>query len=406
MVRVPHPAEVPRAPVRIALERWPIWLAASVWLVASLGLVAIAERTRPVSWFVVNQLQFDYEHEFVRRGLPGEVLRVLGLARMPKTAYWLGWAVAAALGAASWAFFRRMAVTPVQATPVRTSPISTSTAPLMLAFLCSPAAFLQTGYDFGRLDAALVALTMVMLLTMENGFEAMLLDVVLVVTATLSHEIFVVTSAPFLVAAFLLVAASRPELRARLVARAVVITVASGVVGLVVMRLGNVDTFTFDQFKTMLANRGRLGGGDPTAIAVAFRTLEQSMAYAASRYVTKPMAPMLGAAALAAVTWGAAWWALRRHSALADATEAGATGRAHALAPTLLLLVAALTPLALLPVGHDYGRWVALSMANTLMAVAVVSHATGRPPRPGVAWLALLAVAGPLGADVVLPWWM
>jgi hypothetical protein len=416
------------------LLRWPAWLA------AALALVALAEWTRPPSWFAVNQLQLDYQLEFVRRGLVGEGLRILGVPRTLTTVWWMGWTFAAALAATSWMFFTRLVgpdkAGPSTARPDKAGPSTarpdppspselrragegasftarannvgpTTWRPLMWAFLLSPATFLQAGYDFGRLDAILIVLTMVLLLTVESGWEALGLDVVVAMAATLAHETFAVASAPFIAMCFLYVASVRPPLRTRLIVRAAVVLLASVIAAALVGRFGNLDSLTFDQYVAMLTSQGRLGGGDPTALAVAFRTLGESLAYAASQYASKPVVPSVAAVGVAAVTWTLAWRATcpRAAPGARSPTPARAVGPCRRGLAAAIFVVAALAPLALVPVGHDLGRWLALSMANTLMAVALVSRATSREPDPRLAWLVLLGAAGPLGANIVLPWW-
>ena len=244
---------------------------------------------------------------------------------------------------------------------------------LAMVALLSPALFLQIGHDLGRLDQAAL-LVAAAILASARAWALLAAPVMPFI-----HEGSAVTVLPVLLALHWAL-----HRRAGLVLGA---GAASGASVAALFLLPDPPTLT------------RLVALYPEAhvmhLAVQGATLADNTGLVLRRLLDQPATALLKLAAAALYGAGVLVFALRLLGARRE---------------TLLALAAALAPLALLPVGIDWARWIALSVTNALLVCAVLG-AAGRPlapPRGALdRWLprllALAALAGPMGVDTAFP---
>ncbi len=327
--------------------------------------------------FLLTQYQFDYEHEFVKRGLIGELFRLTGVPR-----------TGAALGAVSLTLMLGVAALVVTVFTAFVGREKSRALPL--AFLLCPATFVQAGWDLGRLDPWLFTLTLLLLAcTRLPGHAWTVVCVVLTLLGVGVHEMFLLAGYPLAFAGLALTALHAPDRRRELLIRAGALVLTAGVASLIIHFVGNFDTLTAADFTRIIQARGTVREPNMEAILVAFRGVSANAEYTQQVLSYRYSWRVGVCAGVFAVYLAVALWAARRH------------------APAILfVLVASLSPVALLVLGYDYGRWFAFAAQNTLVALAFLQTCYPLPPEElrRLRWLGLLVLLGPFGVTVGFPW--
>ena len=327
--------------------------------------------------FLLTQYQFDYEYEFVKRGLIGEFFRLAGVPR-----------TGAALGAVSLTLMLSAAALVVAAF---TSFVGhAKSRPLLIAFLLCPATFLQAGWDLGRLDPWLFVLTLLLLVCVRRpGLAWTFVCVALTLLGVGVHEMFLLAGFPLAMAGLALAALHDPDRRRDCLLRGGALVLTAGLASLIIHWVGNFDTLTSGEFTRIIQARGIVREPNMEAVLVAFRGVSANAEYTRQVLADRFTWRVGLCAAVFAIYLVTALWAARRSWA--------AVG---------FVLVATLSPVALLTLGYDYGRWFAFAAQNALVAIAFLQTCSPLPPDElnRLRWLGLLALLGPFGVTVGFPW--
>lgn len=327
--------------------------------------------------FLLTQYQFDYEHEFVKRGLIGELFRLSGVPR-----------TGPAIGAVS--FLLLLGVAWLVYVVFTAFVGKEKSRALPFAFLLCPATFLQAGWDQGRLDPWLFLLTLLLLVcALRPGVAWTVVCVVLTLLAIGVHEMFLLAGFPLAFGGLALMALHSPDRRRDLLIRASALVVTVGVASLCIHFVGNFDTLSAEDFTHIIQVRGTVPEPNREAILVAFRGVSANAEYTHHVLSSRFSWRVSVCAGVFAVYLGTALWAARRN-----------------LAAMVFVLIATLSPIALLVLGYDYGRWFAFAAQNALVAIAFLQTCCPLPPEElgRLRWLGLLALLGPFGVTVGFPW--
>lgn len=366
------------------------------WLVVGLGLAAAGTvgawvRYRQpnllLAWkpFVLTQHQFDYELEFVKRGLVGEVLRQVGAPRTIVSISVFSWIVLAGLAALLVCFDRRCA-----APAAADGSISPRSIWLWAVFL-SPATFLQAGGDLGRLDPMLIGCEIGLLLqALGPGRWRLPAAAVLTAVGIATHELFLLAQLPLVLAVHAYLAWHQPERRRELGLRAATIATVALAGAALIARWGKMDGLTANEYLAFLQQHRGLVNPSQEGVAVVYNSLRANIGYAWQQLASKaPWGIPIAAAAMLAYL-GCALAAVRR-----ERTNA------------LLLVVGAVAPLLLLLLAYDYGRWFAFSTVNILLALSICQlHPAAAIDWKPLRWTCVFVVLGPYGVTIGFPWWL
>jgi hypothetical protein len=358
-------------------------LAGVVLLVTAVALVLRAARAQPMTPYVAPQYWLGYDDGFVRRGLPGAVLRALSGGRPPTRAL----ANAAAVGLTAAAVVALLVLAAALAR--RTGDRWTGLA-LAAAVVATPLGLSHTARDLGRPDA-LGVLVAVVLVTVPWARLPPVLAVVLVALATTvaigAVELLAVLVLPL---AWCALRSAFPDGRARAVAPT--LAVLPGLVLAVVSAMLPAPLAALARAHADAAAAGvpapvPLPGGPPDHDAVSrlgYGLLENISSY-------------YGATSVLSVVITTAVWASVHLLLLAVAWRLlGNAWRERAF--WLLVTGSVAVALALSVAGIDFRRWWALAAVGALGVLALLPRrpsAPLAPPRTGTAvGVLVLAVSG------------
>ena len=395
------PRRAPAAPAAPPARRVTL-VVALVVLAALVVLVLAVEATvtkvrgpRPMTPYVAPQYWLSYEQGFVRRALPGEVLRLLGGARPPTlaaaTTLGVGLSLAAALAVGLLALLLARRV------PARWAALAVAAVVAV-----SPLGISLYTRDLGRSDAAGVVVLVALAALPWRRLPAPLVVVgvaALTAAAVAAGEFLVVVVVPVGVVAVWL-ALDGGSRRRRTVAAAVcalppaAVAVASAVVPVPLSLL------------TRAVATARAAGvpppvpivpghGDHDAVSrLKYGFVENMRTYYALFTPAGVVATTLVWGTVFAVLLAVVWHLLGRR----------VRGRGFALLAAGPVLAA----LALSVAGIDYRRWWSLALVTALCLVLQVTAGSRRPPgaprTPLIVGLLVLALAGVLLGGVS-PYW-
>jgi len=330
------------------------------------------------AWMQAHQL-FSYEHDFVRRGLVGEVLRQLHYPNTPRPMYFLSAAVYFALAALT----ARLAWEALPTLDDRRRQMA------VVLLLVLPFALPHFAFDLGRGDSILYLMALPVIVWRR---APLLACAAIGVAGVLVHELFVVVQLPLLVWFFVGEGGWRDLLQRR-----VMVLVGAAAVAFVPIALyGNLDSISRQQFHAEIQERipgyHEHGLGSPHTLLhmTAGSEVRRSLADLDEWSVVNVALSVLPAAFL---LW--AYLRLRGRQGL---------GRvALMLAPCSVLVL----------MGHDLTRWVSLASFNLLIALLVLVR---DDPIPSDAWsrerlrvpvllMAATVLGGPIGVITAYPIW-
>lgn len=313
-------------------------------LIVATGFLAIRIH-RGIGDFQLTHYYFNYSDEFLRRGLIGEVLRLLGVTLSNiKVSVLYSSAVLLFLLLLVFGSARVFAQLPVR------------TGVLFVVFmLACPGLTLHYAYSsYGYLDIfqLLLAVLGLAAISRQGLFLALAVASVLTVSSMLIHEAGLMITAPVLIAALMLRFGDQIN-----VSKAAILFAAFVAVVIVIWRQGGADTMSFEDHVAALSEAaGSHGAISDAAVVVLHRTLSDNIG------LVLPKSP-----------WWYAWQQIKfvvlaapylfvfvTSLMMVRSYMAATGGRMAALAMTAAIFA----PLALYPIGHDYFRWWSAAMVN------------------------------------------
>ncbi|MDO8543499.1 MAG: hypothetical protein Q7S40_23920 [Opitutaceae bacterium] len=333
--------------------------------------------------FILTQHQFDYELEFVKRGLVGEIFRLAGVPRTAAAVSIFSWAVLSLLALAIVRFHRRFSSMPDFG-------ILSGPAIWLWATLLCPGTFLQAGGDLGRLDPVQLLLEITLLLTaMAAGWRWSVVATVITLVGVATHELFLLAQLPFVLGVHLFLGWHQPARRKELWTRGVMIAGAAAIAAGVIAAYGRMDTMPAKDYMAFLQDHRGMPQPSEEGIAVLYNSLGANIHYAWQQLANK--AP-----------WRIPWVAVVMLAYLAIGLAAVRWEKRS----MLLIAAGAIGPLLLLFLAYDYGRWFSFATINVLLAVSVCQQnndvaVNWKPLR----WTWGFALLGPFGVTIGFPWW-
>jgi hypothetical protein len=338
----------------------------------------------PSDWIITHWL-FNYDIEFVRRGLMGAALRlpsnptpitvaVVSIILLLVTSLML-----CAFVYDSW----------------KPSPAA---VPFAIATTTFPGALTEFAFDIGRFDQlniCLFVLSTWFAVKVDQSMKGYAVLAASTVLGALIHEAYLFTHLPVVVS--LLLYRER-----RVSSGIVVVSAVAAVSALLVWRFGDLSGLERGSLVLLLSDRHGLGiQAVYDSTAPLYRDPGSSLTHATGLLFNRLSSWQAGVALLVAVVWAfypirafrSFWWA------------APARERLWLWLPML----AAFSPLLLSFAATDTFRWVALTVLNLCMMTSALarSGSSSRQPVPAPLSILLLALAalivGPLGTDTPLP---
>lgn len=322
----------------------------SVLAVTAVSLLLFSSGLAP-SHYKTLHFALNYEAEFLKRGLVGEVFRSLGISP---------WACAPGLFTLT-VLLLLSAIYAIASRALLSQKAHPVLAMILVALWASPAALPHLAADFGRFDALLILLLGIWALC-SFALIANLSLVLLALmgcAALLIHEIALFATVPIGFALWL-VRYDEPLISLRTFAFGTVISLAFTLIWI----FGNGDVLTPEGVLEMVSER--YGPGDYSIeliLLVLFGDISENVAYStrqAARFAPlwehlKFLGVMLGFLFLLGTMVAIAVQRLPRHG--------------------WIVVLASLTPLALYPLGYDYFRWLSFVLINfTVLSVWVMLH--------------------------------
>jgi hypothetical protein len=351
--------------------------ACGVLLVAGADDFANGLRLGP--WMQAQQ-QFSYEHEFVRRGLVGELLRQVAYPNTPRPMYLLSAAVyfgvAALTARLAWDALAGLEHRRRQAATV-----------LLVAL---PFALPHLAFDLGRADTFLYLMVLPLLVWRRTPVLA---SVAVGGAGVLVHELFLVVQLPLLVGSLV----GDGGWRALLQRRVVALGTAAAVAFVAVALAGNLDSMTQSEFRAELQDR--VPGYHDTNLGAPHTLLYMTPGSEVRRSLRDLDRWSAVNMAFAAVPAGLLLWAyVRLRRSRRDLARIGVI-----LAPSAVLLL----------MGHDVTRWVALASFNLLIVLLLrlrdhplrMTDIDLQALRVPVLLLAMSVLGGPIGTINAYPLW-
>ncbi len=324
------------------------------WAAVLLAL-ALARSRSPVPGmpdFTYTHWLFSYHYEFVKRGLPGEVLDLLGVAKNPQIIYAISYGVFVLAAGALIFFFSR---------PWRLRQDQGGFLFFLLA-ATSAGTIQYLHYDVGRFDAISLLLALLAMVCIERfGFIVQALSVLLLMSAViLVHEANFVMFFPMVFMFWIY------RRRAGMAGNLIRFGVLSCLLLVLAATLANglVDTLSFDAYYQAL--KPWLGPGySAGSLPVLFADLDASMALTWRHGFT--YAKAAHHLALLAFLMPLGWLF---YPPLKRLLCTGLPGRDRAVICVFLLCT--LSPLALYPFGFDHFRWWAMAIINFFLVLALL----------------------------------
>ena len=328
---------------------WPFWTLAA--LLAAAGLLRAGQK---LSAFKLAHWHFSYEFEFVKRGLPGELLRQAGLAPSGPTVWLLSNLLFLLVAAALVYCFLR---------PVLLDREKPGLRLFLLFALCSPATLPHFFWDAGRYDGIglLCGLCCLALLGRAGPVPRVAGIPLLMTLAVLCHEGAALAYGPLVFLAWAFRNRDEGRSQASLLAGLALLFPAL----LLLLVAGRMQTLEFAAFAALV--EARHGAPLPAAaLFVPFDTLGNTVAETLAtlfqpRNLYRQLLLIAAAGLPLAFLLRTAFGHLRR-----------AVPDRRMFSRILLLLGAALGPLGLYPLGIDSRRWWALALANLLVVLSLL----------------------------------
>lgn len=337
----------------------PSWPTLVLLVLSALVLSkALFVESRPgITGYNYVQWLFDYRWEFVKRGLPGEVLRQISVSRGPGTINIVAVAVAAVVTLALTLVFSSY--------PTRHG--EEGGWLFALFAVASPATIAHLGFDAGRFDQLLILLALAALVAVVHGTRTTAFVVVLATTVlgVLCHELYAVAFLPMVLGLWLYV---DHEDRRFNYSRAVLCLAFIGLTALTVSA-GRLSSMDADQYLGMLQREHGWEilsrPGPEASVEVLFTGLSENITRAFDRLgSSRVLKHHLAFFAIMAPTFGVLFHVVQ-------ALDASARNKAARLRQAAALL-APLSPLALYVVGIDFFRWWSLALLNLCVVVALL----------------------------------
>jgi hypothetical protein len=304
----------------------------------------------PGNWRLTHYY-FSYESEFLKRALPGEVIRILTDVNEATVRAIILAAIAFLALVQCWSLFR-----------MTKSWDEKDQALAVFFFLGCPAMLGHLVLDFGRYDVFLIALSLAtILISAISGFWLALTALVLLQSlAILTHEIAIVTTVPVCLLALAAFKGNNAQIRGLIGAAAFL-----GCLAVFVFLLGGSDTATFDELQTLYADRydGNVSKG---SLEVLFRDLEDNVAYSAKHtLVARRIADNLFVLIIFTP------FMLMTTKIISGSPLADRFGLA-------IILTAVFLPILLSFVGHDQFRWWSFIFTNLYILMWVCAFTSRR----------------------------
>jgi len=320
----------------------------------------------------------SYEQEFVSRGLPGEVLRLVFGGPSEGTILVVAWVAAlAALGGA-------LAYLIVATRGGDAGATFWWRLTWALPIAVGSAGAWQIGFDLGRYDHWSLAIFFCGLLLLRRGGSAALLTAPLAVIALLTHEAFLLLHLPLWIAAWLarpeLPGDDRPAMERQRIAVVAALLGASLLTFAALRQWGDVEPDTRQRLIETAIASGLESSQVHQAVQVLASSSVDNLHRALSHGSERAKSEWGIMAAIFVVLAGLLWTAYRS---------------GHRSWPRLLLAIAPASILPLYALGIDYARWTAHLYGAAWAAALWLSGSS--PPHSIRIWLLALAVTGFLG---------
>jgi hypothetical protein len=296
---------------------------------------------------------FDYEVGFIKRGLVGSCYQHLGLPHTPQSILLVS-VLLAGTASVIWAIYLVRSLDETN--------LDFAGFPFVVWAVTMPGSVQQYFYDLGRFDAfgaIAILFGLAALNARTTPRRSLVVITCLGVVSILVHEAYYLWVVPTLLGAWLFTT----ELdRENWIALGVALLVLTGLV-LYVGRATAADHVARENFTRYLASKGDILP-HPNSVAVQFRSLGESINYGLRRGFTSGR--FLGALLCLVSCWPALVTARQTLARLAEESSRRWWQWAACLA-------AAALPLSLYLVGHDHGRWWAMSAFSLTALLPVLT---------------------------------
>lgn len=323
-------------------------------ITAAAALLGILSAIAPVSGFTLTHYLFTYSDGFLRRALVGSVIAAAGIGPVPE-------GLPARIGFG----YLVLLVVLVSMLVVRGWRHGDRTSVLLLATLFVGASQLQVlAFDVGKFDGLLLALTAsAALVTVGGGRSAAMSVAAIGVIGVLVHELHLLAGVPLATAMVALGGGRGGPSRKRSVALA---AVPASLVGLVLAVLaGDPPGGSLASAEARMAARAAFPIGE-SATFVQDLGLMDTVRMTFDVLAARPTSMVVSV--LVAVPSAAAAMLLLLGGRSARTNGGDGLQDAGGRRPQVILAAASLSPLAILPLGFDWYRWVTIAVVNLIIA--------------------------------------
>lgn len=318
---------------------------------AALFATLLLRSHSPVSEFKLTHWMFNYEYEFVKRGLIGEITRELNIAITQTNIFIIH------LGLITITF---LSMAFIFSRPSNKHPRSIASIIFFFAAITSPATFQHFNYDSGRFDIIGLNLTIICLWIISK-YSTLIISasiITLMSIAILAHEASFIMFSPIIISYWLY---RDPGTLKTATKAAVFFTLL--IIAYTVSTNGQVERIPLkEHISELRTTYGDLVNSD--AVTVLHKgSLSENISLTIQKSLTIDNAIQHLAIFLIVI----APICIIIH---------GFTKKADEKLPKTLLffLASSLSPLALYPLGYDHPRWWALAITNLLIATSIAAY--------------------------------